>query len=123
MQGGETFVLDMGSPVKIAELAHRLIRLSGFVPDKDIAVTYTGIRPGEKIVEELLTEEEGIQATRHDRIWVCNPRIQFAEQMMNSVLDRLEALLSEQNSMTTSDRIRCLMRQLLPDYSNIGNHS
>jgi FlaA1/EpsC-like NDP-sugar epimerase len=113
-QGGELFVLDMGQPVKIAELARKLIRMSGFEPDRDIRIVYTGIRPGEKIVEELLTEEEGIRATRHDRIWICSPHAMMSEQSLPSVLDRLEELLSEQNQWTSSEQIRSLIRLLLP---------
>ncbi|TMV53019.1 polysaccharide biosynthesis protein [Paenibacillus mesophilus] len=112
-QGGELFVLDMGQPVKIAELARKLIRMSGFEPDRDIPIVYTGIRPGEKIVEELLTEEEGIQATRHDRIWICSPHA-MSEQSLSAVLGRLEELLSEQNQWTSSEQIRGLIRLLLP---------
>lgn len=70
-QGGEVFVLDMGEPVRIVDLARDLIRLSGFDPDKDIDIVFTGIRPGEKLFEELLTSEEGIIATGHERIFVA----------------------------------------------------
>lgn len=69
--GGEIFVLDMGKPVKIVELARDLIRLSGFEPDTDIKIEYVGIRPGEKLHEEVLTAEEGTSATRHERIYVA----------------------------------------------------
>ena len=68
-KGGEVFVLDMGEPVKIAALAEDLIRQSGLLPGKDIEIVYTGIRPGEKLYEEILTSEEGIQATRHQKIF------------------------------------------------------
>jgi len=68
-EGGEVFVLDMGEPVKIIELARTLIRLSGFEPDRDIAIAITGRRPGEKLYEEVLTSEEGTEATRYDRIY------------------------------------------------------
>lgn len=71
--GGEVFILDMGKPVKIVDLARDLIRLSGFEADVDIKIEYTGIRPGEKLYEELLTEEEGTTSTRHQRIFVAKP--------------------------------------------------
>ena len=74
-QGGEIFVLDMGEPVKISKLARDLIRLSGLQPDKDIKIEYTGIRPGEKLFEELLTSEELTTATKHDLIYVAKPSI------------------------------------------------
>ena len=63
-EGGEVFVLDMGEPVKILDLAHEIIRFYGLEPDKDIPIVYTGVRPGEKMFEELLTAEEGTAATR-----------------------------------------------------------
>ena len=71
--GGEIFVLDMGAPVKIDELARNLIKLSGFVPDVDIPVVYTGLRPGEKLYEEKLMAEEGLQKTPNDMIHIGNP--------------------------------------------------
>ncbi len=72
-EGGEVFVLDMGEPVKIVDLATNLIKLSGFEPGKDIQIKFTGIRPGEKLFEELLTAEEGSASTRHKRIYVARP--------------------------------------------------
>ncbi|NPV27279.1 MAG: polysaccharide biosynthesis protein [Firmicutes bacterium] len=69
-EGGETFVLDMGEPIKIVDMARDLIRLSGLRPDEDIKIVFTGVRPGEKLYEELLTAEEGTVATRHERIFV-----------------------------------------------------
>lgn len=68
-QGGEVFVLDMGKPIKIWDLAKEMIRLSGFEPDKDIAIVFTGIRPGEKLFEEMLTAEEGTIATQNQKIF------------------------------------------------------
>lgn len=69
--GGEVFVLDMGCPVKILDLAREMIKLSGFVPDTDIPIVYIGIRPGEKLFEELLTDEEGSVATQSERIFIA----------------------------------------------------
>lgn len=69
-QGGEVFLLDMGEPVKIVDLAHELIRLSGLEPDKDIPIVFTGVRPGEKIIEEILTAEEISNATKWEKIFV-----------------------------------------------------
>lgn len=73
-QGGEIFVLDMGEPVKIDKLARDLIRLSGYEPDKDIKIVYTGLRPGEKLYEELLLNEEGLEKTSNEKIYVEKPR-------------------------------------------------
>lgn len=69
--GGEIFILDMGKPVKIIDMAKELIRLSGFEPDKDIGIQFTGIRPGEKLFEEILTDSEGTTATKHKRIYIA----------------------------------------------------
>ena len=71
--GGEIFVLDMGDPVKIKDLAENLIRLSGFIPHEDIKIEYTGLRPGEKLFEELLMDEEGIQKTKSKKIYIGHP--------------------------------------------------
>jgi len=70
-QGGEVFVLDMGKPIKVLDLAKEMIRLSGFEPDKDIAIIFTGIRPGEKLFEEILTAEEGTIATKNKKIFTA----------------------------------------------------
>ncbi len=70
-RGGEVFVLDMGEPVRIADLARDLIRLSGLEPDRDIEIRYTGLRPGEKLYEELFDASEAFERTQHDKIFVC----------------------------------------------------
>jgi FlaA1/EpsC-like NDP-sugar epimerase len=87
----ELFILDMGEPVRIADLARNLIKLKGRVPDKDIKIEYTGLRPGEKLYEELLTEEEGIGKTGNDLIFTARPAsadgvkvISGAEKLVNA---------------------------------------
>jgi FlaA1/EpsC-like NDP-sugar epimerase len=70
-RGGEVFVLDMGEPVRIVDLAQNLIRLNGLEPAKDIEIVFTGMRPGEKIFEELMTAEEGVEKTIHEKIFIA----------------------------------------------------
>jgi FlaA1/EpsC-like NDP-sugar epimerase len=72
--GGEIYVLDMGEPVKITYLAEQLIRLSGKIPGKDIQIVYTGLRPGEKLFEELFHELEPYEQTKHEKIFLAQPR-------------------------------------------------
>ncbi|MCQ2353870.1 MAG: polysaccharide biosynthesis protein [Clostridia bacterium] len=83
--GGEIFVLNMGEPVKISDLAKKLIRLSGYEVDYDIKIEYTGLRPGEKLYEELLTAEEGLSATEHDKIFVSRPTLLDRDFLFTSV--------------------------------------
>ena len=82
-KGGEIFILDMGDAVKIKDLAENLIRLSGFKPGKDIIIEYTGLRPGEKLYEELLLDEEGIKKTDSEKIYIGKPInvVKFKEQL------------------------------------------
>lgn len=95
-KGGEVFILDMGNPVKIVDLASEMIKLSGYEPFKDIDIIFTGIRPGEKLHEELFTEQEGASATCHKKIFVASP-CTVDESELESGLKLLESLLYQEN--------------------------
>ncbi len=110
--GGEIFVLDMGEPVKIRDLAENLIRLSGLVPDKDIKITYTGLRPGEKLYEELLLAEEGIESTNNKKIFIGHSLTYNSEKLSEDIENLL--LAAEEND---TDKILRLIKQLVPNFS------
>jgi FlaA1/EpsC-like NDP-sugar epimerase len=111
-KGGEIFVLDMGQPVKIADLAKDLIRLSGFEPDVDIEIKYTGLRPGEKLYEELLMAEEGLTATKHEKIFIGKP--------MNIDMDELKKELEKLRFIATgsNEGIIEFVKELVPTYKS-----
>lgn len=94
--GGEIFVLDMGEPVKIRDLAENLIRLSGLVPGKDVEIKYTGLRPGEKLYEELLMDEEGMKKTSNKKIYIGQP-ITFDVDTLVGDLEILRGYAEENN--------------------------
>ena len=93
-KGGEIFVLDMGKPVKILDLAENLIRLSGRTPYVDIKIEFTGLRPGEKLYEELLMSEEGLQATEDEMIYIGKPVSFDTEEFLKKV-EGMRAVLRE----------------------------
>ncbi|HEY4391796.1 MAG TPA: nucleoside-diphosphate sugar epimerase/dehydratase [Paenibacillus sp.] len=115
-QGGEVFVLDMGKPVRIYDLAKDLIRLSGLEPEKDIPIVITGIRPGEKLYEELLTEEEGLIVTKNSRIMISHPQ-SVSRSDLNLVLGVLENLCKRSEYAPNNHQIKKLLKQLIPSYS------
>ena len=112
--GGEIFVLDMGEPVKIDTMARNLIRLSGLEPDVDIKIEYTGLRPGEKLFEELLMKEEGLQETCNQRIHIGKP-IEMDDERFLEQLDRLRAACESE-----SDDIKHIVAEVVPTYKPSG---
>lgn len=111
-EGGEIFILDMGSPVKIRELAENLIRLSGYVPGEDIEIKYTGLRDGEKLYEELLISEEGIQKTQNDLIYVARP-MDFDSEELFRKLSELKDMLESANPV----EIVNVIKELVPTFN------
>jgi len=116
-KGGEIFVLNMGNPVRILDMAENLIRLSGYEPYKDIDICFTGLRPGEKLYEELLMDEEGLQKTENERIFIGKP-IEMDYDRFERALHRLgEAAKSE------TGNVRQLVHELVPEYHYKGMDS
>ena len=113
-KGGEIFILDMGEPVKIVDLARNLILLSGHKPDEDIKIVFTGLRPGEKLYEEMLMKEEGIQDTDNKLIHIGKP-IQMDEEKFLQQLEEIKEYV-----VTEPDDIREWVQKIVPTYSIQG---
>ena len=109
-KGGEIFVLDMGEPVKIFDLAKNLIRLSGYKIDDDIKIVFTGLRPGEKLYEELLMSEEGMTDTENKLIHIGKP-IEFDEEKFFQQIELLKK--TAENEL---DDIRQIVQEIVPTY-------
>ncbi|MCX7760513.1 MAG: polysaccharide biosynthesis protein [Hydrogenothermaceae bacterium] len=112
-EGGEVFVLDMGEPVKIVNLAEELIKLQGLKPYKDIDIVFTGLRPGEKLFEELLTAEEGTQKTFHEKIFIAKISKNLSLEELNIILNSLLEIL---NSDPSPEEIKQFLKKIVPFY-------
>ena len=110
-EGGEIFILDMGEPVKIADLARDMIRLSGLEPGVDIEIEYIGLRPGEKLYEELLLNEEGITATKYKKIYIAKPGFSDREAFEKE-LAKLKELIFNSNA-----EVKEIIKRLVPNYN------
>ncbi|TEB08226.1 UDP-N-acetyl-alpha-D-glucosamine C6 dehydratase [Pelotomaculum schinkii] len=110
-RGGEVFVLDMGEPVKIVDMARDMIKLSGLEPDKDIQIKFTGVRPGEKLFEELLTAEEGSSATEHKRIFTVRPSLVDVEALESELVN-----LSRKGLQCTAEDIFNALGAIIPRF-------
>ena len=110
-QGGEIFVFDMGKPIKISDLARKVIKLSGKEPDTDIRIVYTGLRPGEKLYEELLNNAENVRPTYHEKIMIANVR----EYDFDLVEKRVAKLISSARQHYTLETV-FLMKELVPEF-------
>ena len=113
-KGGEIFVLDMGEPVKIYDMAEKLIKLSGLEPNVDIQIQVTGLRPGEKLYEELLMAEEGLSQTKHEKIHIAKPG-EFDMEAIEKKLSKLHNLL-ENTTNVDKREIKKVMEQIVPTY-------
>lgn len=111
-KGGEIFVLDMGKPVKILTLAENLIRLMGYTPYKDIQIKFTGLRPGEKLYEELLMSEEGLTATENNLIHIGKP-IDIDEELLLDTLNEMHSVMYDESA-----DVRELVRRIVPTYND-----
>jgi len=115
-EGGEIFLLDMGTPVRIVDMARDLIRLSGFEPEKDIKIEFIGLRPGEKLYEELITEGEGIVPTSHEKIMVLR-----GKPCDQKVLEDAVEVLGEMASDQDVPGIIRVLKEIVPEYSGVGD--
>ena len=116
--GGEIFVLDMGEPVKIYDLAKTLIKLSGYELGKDMEIEITGLRPGEKLYEELLMDSKGLEKTTHEKIFVEEDS-NITVKDINSKLDRLNSLIN--NKEKDINKIKKVMKKVVPTYKEVGD--
>jgi FlaA1/EpsC-like NDP-sugar epimerase len=112
-EGGEIFVLDMGTPIKIVDLARDLIRLSGFIPDEEIQIKYIGLRPGEKLYEELITEGEGIVPTKHEKIMVLRGK-ECNLPLLNGHMTKLISVSHRQDA----ELVRQSLKEIVPEFRN-----
>ena len=112
-EGGEIFVLDMGEPVKIYDLAKSLIELSGYTLGEDMEIEITGMRPGEKLYEELLMDEENLESTKHEKIFITEPMNMTMDDVENK-LDMFREILNDEN--TSKEEIKETMKICVPTY-------
>ena len=113
-QGSEIFILDMGKPMRIVDLARDLIRLNGLEPDKDIPIQFIGLRPGEKLYEELITEGEGIVATNHEKILVLHANKNHRD-ILNDQIDELLSIATTYDAAAIKEKLCEIVPEYTPD--------
>ena len=112
-KGGEIFVLDMGEPVLISDLAKDMIRLSGYEPDKDIKIVYTGLRPGEKLFEEISLADEDVDRTSNKKIMIMKP-MAFDEYWLAGTVKKIEEAIKQEDN---GEMFR-LVQELVPTFNH-----
>jgi FlaA1/EpsC-like NDP-sugar epimerase len=112
-QGGEVFVLDMGEPIKILDLAKEMIRLSGYEPDVDIPIALTHIRPGEKLFEEILGAEEGVESTNYEKILKARDTNERSSEVL---MEKIELIIKTSYENNKQDKIIKLLKEIVPTY-------
>jgi FlaA1/EpsC-like NDP-sugar epimerase len=118
-QGGEVFVLDMGEPIKILDLAKEMIRLSGYEPDVDIPIVFTKVRPGEKLYEEILSAEEGVSPTEYEKVLMARSSNQRSVEL---ILEKTAQLI-QMSHQNNKEEIIKILREIVPTYSPQGEKS
>jgi len=113
--GGEVFVLDMGEPLRIVEMAEELIRIHGLEPYKDIDIDFIGLRPGEKLFEEILTAEEGTVASKHERVYIARKDEKYSTIEIDNILREFESLLTE-SSTGNENKVKELLKKYVKHY-------
>lgn len=120
--GGEVFILDMGSPIKIIDIANELIRLSGYEPELDIPIKFTGTRPGEKKIEELSLPTEHLDKTKHDKIFVLNDQ-DIGDETLSTIISDINNLKDNDLSGKSASQIRLILSSILTEYDPDINRS
>ena len=116
-EGGEIFILKMGKPIRIVDLANEVIRLSGYEPGKDIEIVFTGLRPGEKLYEELITEGDGIVPTPHEKIMVLRGKNGHTYESITAQIDELTRTADTFDTEAIKNKIR----EIVPEYTPNGD--
>ena len=114
-EGGEVFVLDMGEPVHILDIAEELIRIHGMEPYKDVDIQFIGLRPGEKLFEEILTAGEGTDASRHEKIFIARNGAKYSLQEISDILKEFSEAIAD-TSPTSNERMKLLLRKYVRHY-------
>lgn len=115
--GGEIFVFDMGIPIKILDLAHQMIKLSGRIPEKDIKIEFTGLRPGEKLFEELLADEENTTKTHHEKILIGHATSRFSGEELIGLCNQLKDIT---DTYDDTEAVK-ILKKLVPEYKQANN--